>query len=120
MFDWNENDLQRGKPALMDTPTLIEWIQRQLETVEETEARIHELRAQDIGSRVIISGAITANEVRNLKAEWVESAMTGKPMVLPDDVEVTSVYADNIRYMDLVEARYTNALSSMRRYVDGS
>lgn len=35
MYDWNENALSLGRPDCMDTPTLIEWIQRQLETVEE-------------------------------------------------------------------------------------
>lgn len=42
--DWSENALSLGKPELMDVPTLIEWIQRQLETKEETKARFDEMQ----------------------------------------------------------------------------
>lgn len=35
----DQTALERGKPELMSTETLIEWIQRQLETKAETEAR---------------------------------------------------------------------------------
>lgn len=41
-IDWNGADLERGKPELMDNPTFIEWITRQLESPEETEAREQE------------------------------------------------------------------------------
>ncbi len=36
---WDEDQLSLGRPAAMDTDTLIEWIYRQLETEEETQAR---------------------------------------------------------------------------------
>lgn len=53
---WDARVLELGKPDLMDTPTLIEWIERQLETPEETEARhaamvgvtlVHRIRGWD-------------------------------------------------------------------------
>lgn len=36
---WSDTGLSLGKPACMDTDTLIEWIQRQLETEAETRER---------------------------------------------------------------------------------
>ena len=41
---WDERALELGNPATMDAPTLVEWIQRQLETSEETAERHREER----------------------------------------------------------------------------
>lgn len=41
--DWDERVLELNNPKIMDTPTFIEWIQRQLESPEETKARHAEL-----------------------------------------------------------------------------
>lgn len=41
--DWNNQQLELGRPAVMDTPTLIEWIQRQIETPQETLQRRQEM-----------------------------------------------------------------------------
>ena len=41
--DWDERLVELGKPALMDIPSLIEWLRRQLETPEETAARHEEM-----------------------------------------------------------------------------
>ncbi len=41
--DWDDNQLSLGKPALMSTPTLIEWIKRQLETPAQTQTRHEEM-----------------------------------------------------------------------------
>lgn len=37
--EWDDRQLSLGNPRCMDTPTLIEWIQRQLESPEETTER---------------------------------------------------------------------------------
>lgn len=55
-MNWNENQLSLGKPRCMDTPTLIEWIQRQLETEEETHARHVELGLDDAVVEVFAHG----------------------------------------------------------------
>jgi hypothetical protein len=44
--DWDERVLLLGKPKLMDTPTLIEWIQRQLETPAQTLIRFLVMRRE--------------------------------------------------------------------------
>ncbi len=36
---WDRNLLDLGAPYVMDTATFIEWLERQLETPEETEKR---------------------------------------------------------------------------------
>lgn len=55
-MNWNENQLSLGKPRCMDTPTLIEWIQRQLETEAETHARHVELGLNDEVVEVFVHG----------------------------------------------------------------
>lgn len=72
--DWDDNQISLGKPECMSTPTLIEWIQRQLETPEETRAR-HDLmkirhriwheNTHGIYACCITSGIITVNEHRS-------------------------------------------------------
>lgn len=44
--DWNPDDLKRGKPELMDNPTYIEWMNRQLETEEETIQRLNLMKEE--------------------------------------------------------------------------
>lgn len=44
--DWDERALELDNPACMDVPTLVEWIQRHLETPAETAARHEDMRAK--------------------------------------------------------------------------
>lgn len=111
MFDWNENDLQRGKPALMDTPTLIEWIQRQLETLEETQERIKLLRENQILGKLVIRGALSENQAREIKDSFAEHVRTGSPMYIPDHMEVTEIHSGAG-----VERLYVQAIEAFRNY----
>lgn len=81
--DWDERVLELGKPAIMDTPTLIEWIQRQLETPEETQNRRDEMAALHkewhrtgagrfgIYTCCITTSVFTMNEKRSIDATSV-------------------------------------------------
>lgn len=113
--DWDENALSLGVPRVMDTPTLIEWIQRQLETLDETEKRLEEMRRQHrewhqtapgIFSCCIFTNRqpsfmlTTPNEART--EELYEKALeafraysSGKDVILLDEgMEITNIYAD--------------------------
>lgn len=78
---WSEQQLALGKPICMSTETLIEWIQRQLETPEETEARHRVIFPEqddevtifsDIGPIITIkNGVMTPNEARDIKTEFL-------------------------------------------------
>lgn len=41
---YDAHALELGVPAAMDTPTFIEWTERQIETPEETAARVERRR----------------------------------------------------------------------------
>jgi hypothetical protein len=76
--DWDERILELGNPELMDPPTLIEWIQRQLESEEDTKARhaemsrLHRAWHRSGGGAGLIlaccirTGVMTPNEVRSM------------------------------------------------------
>jgi len=68
---WNEQDLELGHPSVMDTPTLIEWIQRQLETPEETKDRHYLEQLEHLKTHIpgvisaccIVASPIQANNI---------------------------------------------------------
>lgn len=100
---WNENQLSLGKPRCMDTPTLIEWIQRQLETSEETHARHVELGLDDEVVDVFVAGqTVPIMRYRN-----------GGLIYTPEEVKDRFLAKDyNGRYIDS-RARYLGWSSSL-------
>lgn len=101
MYDWNENALSLGRPDYMDTPTLIEWIQRQLETVEETSARLNALQEERHRKPSLI---LTLNEQRlnesaslDVIREALYSHANGKTMILSEGMTVT--YLNEVKDM---------------------
>lgn len=113
--DWNEDALSLGRPKAMDTPTLIEWIERQLETPEEgvyrelMRSRLHQ-KWHDEHPGIytccinlgLTSGSISASSIS------VGSILTVNEIRSKDQMEEikerfqTNFYADNklIYYMD--------------------
>lgn len=110
--DWDDNQLSLGKPACMSTPTLIEWIQRELETPEETTrrheamAKMHELwHVQNPGiyACCIKTGGLSLNvpfitvnerrlceaDIEVVKERFHTASKQSKTMVLPEGVNVT-------------------------------
>lgn len=74
---WDANALSLGAPHAMDTATFIEWLERQLETPEETEnrqkareERHFEWHTKNPGiyACCIRVGTLTWNETRSMNA----------------------------------------------------
>lgn len=73
--DWDENQLTFKDPRCMDTPSLIEYIERELETPEETQARHAWMKEQHFewhrsggGAGRITACCITAGEIMTKNA----------------------------------------------------
>lgn len=112
--DWDNDQLSLGKPHCMDTLTLIEWIERQLETEQETRNRHEFMRElyklwhgdhQGIYGCCINGGfrpLLTINERRTTKdtklydqaLEAFRNYRAGGLMVLPEGVSVTPLNFD--------------------------
>lgn len=95
---WDENSLSLGLPACMDTPTLIEWIQRQLETKEKTAERHGILREEHAAWHATTPGiyaccmlirapVLTPNEARQIREKV--GTHDGKMIVLDEGMTVT-------------------------------
>jgi hypothetical protein len=104
--DWNEDQLSLGKPQAMDTPTLIEWIQRQLETPVQTLARFLQMQEEHRewhqsggGAGMILACCIRTGPPRSEyerivakydKPEW--RASIDGVWLMEDDAPVAEVY----------------------------
>lgn len=123
--DWDDNQLSLGKPDCMDTPTLIEWIERQLETPAETKYRHTVMQADHlkwhehnpgIYACCIQTGALSLRVpyVKKNSEELYQQALEAfrsysdvesQVVYLPEDVEVTYLYADNVKYAEVIDER---------------
>lgn len=91
---WDEDALSLGRPSCMDTPTLIEWIEQQLESKEETEVRhqvIAEARKSAILSCCIQTGSMSINEARAIRARFEESYNERGVIVLSEGMTLTPI-----------------------------
>lgn len=123
--NWNTQQLELGVPTLMDTVTLIEWIQQQLETERNTYARHEERRelhrlwhinTPGIFGCCINAGVamlFTTNERRQMGSEALyrkaldafESYKDKGLMVLPEGMSVSPIgtYDDSLKHIRIKE-----------------
>lgn len=95
-WPWDEDALSLGRPRAMDTPTLIEWIQRQLETEEETEARHQEIREGFPSVLQLIQlQATSMYDVRSLRERWEAAKESDSGVVYLDKgMSITPINPD--------------------------
>lgn len=105
-MNWNENQLSLGKPRCMDTPTLIEWIQRQLETEEETHERHLELGLNDEVTEVFVHG----------QSDPIVTYRNGGIIYTPRSAPITQTEANDIKAR-LTKDKQGRFIESQARYL---